>query len=299
MYSILKGLGMTIWGLIAIGLMVIFLLVGYEVALKHRVVLPGLNDEKAVDNRGSPSLPSRAPGPAVSTSGAKPVPRVGAPRRSPAETRRLFQEAVSRNQYVASIEYGVELDDDGSAEPDDLSSIAKSYFAVSNCPNAQLMARKAAAALRSAGRAPDDGLRRIDACCSGARARVALGPAEKARIDQLLSGSDAAKAESGGPFVRLGELYYGFGEYELAIAAIQRGLEKGQIPHLEDAYVYLGRSERALGDFDAARDAFARLKDVPDISPKVLRLWTLYAQTRLRGSGGMPEECLAIGPGGS
>jgi tetratricopeptide (TPR) repeat protein len=98
-----------------------------------------------------------------------------------------------------------------------------------------------------------------------------------------LNRADAAKTESGYSFVRLGELYFGFGEYELAVAAIDRALEKGNIPHLEEAYVYLGRSEAAMGNTQAARDAFAKLKDVPGISPRVVRLWTLYAETRLAG----------------
>ena len=59
------------------------------------------------------------------------------------------------------------------------------------------------------------------------------------------------------------------------------GRKKGHFPHLDEAYVYLGRSEQAVGDLDAARNAFAQLKEVPGISPNVLRLWTLYAQTQL------------------
>lgn len=106
---------------------------------------------------------------------------------------------------------------------------------------------------------------------------VALDAPQLARLGRLLDSSDAAKADSGDAFVRLGEKYYGFGEYELAIASIQRGLEKGHVTHLDEAYVYLGRSEVATGDLDTARDAFGKLKDVPDISPNVVNLWTLYA----------------------
>jgi tetratricopeptide (TPR) repeat protein len=118
-----------------------------------------------------------------------------------------------------------------------------------------------------------------------------------------LNKTEAAKAESGGPFVGLGEVYYGFGEYELAIAAIKRGLSKGQVAHLDEAYVYLGLSEQAVGDLEEARNAFAQLKDVSDISPRVLRLWTLYAETQLTASkvasatGG--GECQKSGASGS
>jgi hypothetical protein len=74
----------------------------------------------------------------------------------------------------------------------------------------------------------------------------------------------------------------GLTHYELAIASIERGLKKGGIVHLDEAYVYLGLSKQAVGDIEGARDAFSRLKDVPGISPRVLRLWTLYAETQLK-----------------
>ena len=86
-------------------------------------------------------------------------------------------------------------------------------------------------------------------------------------------------SKSGQAYVKLGELYFGFGDYVHAIAAIQRGLEKGQVTHLDDAYVYLGRSQVAVRNIIEARKAFAKLKDVPNISPRVLFLWELYADT--------------------
>jgi TolA-binding protein len=51
------------------------------------------------------------------------------------------------------------------------------------------------------------------------------------------------------------------------------------VVHLDDAYVYLGRSLVAIDNIDEARKAFAKLKEVPNISPRVLRLWELYAAT--------------------
>jgi hypothetical protein len=43
--------------------------------------------------------------------------------------------------------------------------------------------------------------------------------------------------------------------------------------------VYLGLSEVQLKNNAEAKKAFAKLKDVPNISPRVLKLWTLYAST--------------------
>ena len=137
-----------------------------------------------------------------------------------------------------------------------------------------------------------------DCANAGEIPRIALDSPQRARLARLLDNTAAAKAESGDGFVRLGQLYYGFGEYELAIASIERGLEKGHVVHLEDAYVYLGRSEVAMGDLDAARDAFAMLQDVANISLRVLRLWTLYAEMLSPNSkpGSAAAGCRKSGP---
>ena len=63
------------------------------------------------------------------------------------------------------------------------------------------------------------------------------------------------------------------------VEAITRGLRKGSIAHLDEAYVYLGLAEQRLGNIAEARRAFAQLKSVPNISPRILKLWTLYADT--------------------
>jgi hypothetical protein len=137
-----------------------------------------------------------------------------------------------------------------SAGPADLSIVAQSYLSISDCANAKIWARNAKDAFQKAGVEPDEDLRRIAACCVSGRdkPRIVLDPAQSARINRLLNRTEAAKADTGGPFVRLGELYYGFGEYELAIASIQLGLDKGQVAHLDEAYVYLGRAEQAVGE---------------------------------------------------
>jgi hypothetical protein len=46
-----------------------------------------------------------------------------------------------------------------------------------------------------------------------------------------------------------------------------------------------GLSKQAFGDFEGARNAFSKSKDVPRITPRVLRLWSLYAETQLTVSG--------------
>lgn len=285
MGSILKALGLTIWGLIGFGLLAIFIFVGYEAALRYRASSSSAVNGSATNDQLNQSQPGPSGGIGAITSKDRshdiPI-SPAAPRASDA-TRKLLLSAIQNRQYDSALEYGQQLVDGKSTVPTDLSIVAQSYFSISDCSDAQIWARKAQDAFQKAGLEPDEALRRIAACCVPGRniPRIVLDPAQKARIDRLLSKTDAAKAESGGPLVRLGELYYGFGEYELAIASIQLGLSKGQIAHLDEAYVYLGRAEQDVGDFEEARNAFNKLKDVPGISPRVLRLWTLYAETQL------------------
>ena len=288
MGSILKALGLTIWGLIGFGLLTIFIFVGYEAALKYRASSGSMVNENVTNDQlkqlqVGPSGSIGAIAPADRTHGVRNTP---APPRASDATRNLLLSAVQNRQYDSAIEYGRQLVDGKSAGAADLSIVAQSYLSISDCANAQIWARKAKDAFQKAGLEPDEALRRIAACCVSGRdkPRIVLDTAQRARIDQLLNKTQAAKADTGGPLVRLGELYYGYGEYELAIASIQLGLKKGQIAHLDEAYVYLGRAEQAVGDLEEARNALNKLKDVPGISPRVLRLWTLYAETQLSAS---------------
>ena len=97
--------------------------------------------------------------------------------------------------------------------------------------------------------------------------------------------TEANKSASGELLVKLGEVYYGFGDYQKAADAINQGLQKGQVKHLDEAYVYLGLSEVQLKNNAEAKKAFAKLKDVPNISPRVLKLWGLYGATLGTGGG--------------
>ena len=101
--------------------------------------------------------------------------------------------------------------------------------------------------------------------------------ADKKGLPQL--DAEAKKNPAGELDVKLGEVYYGVGDYQNAVTAINRGLQKGQVKHLDEGYVYLGRSQVALKNTADAKKAFAGLKSVPNISPRVLKVWELYADT--------------------
>jgi TolA-binding protein len=91
--------------------------------------------------------------------------------------------------------------------------------------------------------------------------------------------AEAAKNPAGQLDVKLGEVYFGAGDYSGATAALSRGIEKGHVTSLDEAYVYLGRSLLAQGNAADAKAAFARLKSLPNVSAGVLQLWELYADT--------------------
>ena len=103
--------------------------------------------------------------------------------------------------------------------------------------------------------------------------------AETDKKSQTQFDAEATKNPAGELDVKLGEVYYGSGDYQNAVTAINRGLQKGQIKHPDEAYVYLGRSQVQLKNFAEAKKAFAGLKSVDKESPRVLKLYELYGDT--------------------
>jgi len=90
--------------------------------------------------------------------------------------------------------------------------------------------------------------------------------------------AEAQKNPAGQLDMKLGEVYFGAGDYQNAATAISRGIGKGQIKQPDEAYVYLGRAQVALKNYPEAKKAFSQLKTVPNISPRVLKLWDLYSE---------------------
>jgi hypothetical protein len=92
----------------------------------------------------------------------------------------------------------------------------------------------------------------------------------------------ARESTTGELGLKLGEMRYAAGDYPGVIVAITAGMEKGQIKHTDEAYVYLGLSQAAMGNDAAAQEAFGKLNTVPGIDRRVLNLWQLYAETSLQ-----------------
>jgi tetratricopeptide (TPR) repeat protein len=89
--------------------------------------------------------------------------------------------------------------------------------------------------------------------------------------------------------VKLGEVYYGFEDYQQSVEAITQGLRKGLVTQQDDAYVYLGLAQLKLKNLAAAERAFTGLKNVPNVSPRIVKLWGLYADT-LAGQAQIAEQ---------
>jgi tetratricopeptide (TPR) repeat protein len=106
----------------------------------------------------------------------------------------------------------------------------------------------------------------------------------KTRADADMEGlpaldAAASKNAAGQLDVKVGEIYFGAGDYRNAASAISRGISKGQVGQLDEAYVSLGRSLTREKDTVGAKQTLARLQSLPNINPRVLKLWNLYADT--------------------
>jgi hypothetical protein len=126
----------------------------------------------------------------------------------------------------------------------------------------------------SSGLVKEDHKERIARLVNSMRSRADSDKKELAALD-----AEADKSTAGQLDIKVGEMFFGAGDYEDASVAITRGLGKGQIKQPDEAIVYLGRDWVAQHDQREAQKAFAQLKAVPNISPRVLRLWNLYADT--------------------
>jgi hypothetical protein len=126
----------------------------------------------------------------------------------------------------------------------------------------------------SSGIIKDDHKERIDRLWNAMQMRA---DADKKGLPAL--DAEAIRNPAGQLAVKLGEVYFGAGDYQSASTAITRGLAKGQITRLDEAYVYLARDWMAQRNPADAKKMLAQLRTLPNISPRVLRLWNLYADT--------------------
>jgi tetratricopeptide (TPR) repeat protein len=126
----------------------------------------------------------------------------------------------------------------------------------------------------SSGTIKDEHKERVDRLWNAMQMRA---DADKKGLPAL--DAEAVRNPAGQLAVKVGEVYFGVGDYQGASTAITRGLAKGQVTQLDEAYVYLARDRMAQRNPADAKKMLAQLRTLPNISPRVLRLWSLYADT--------------------
>jgi len=98
---------------------------------------------------------------------------------------------------------------------------------------------------------------------------------DKATLDQVAS--DAAAAKTGDKDVSVGLAYLGYGQYDKAVEAFQRGLAKGGVPNEAEARLLLGIAELQAGNKEEAQKAFKSVKGDPKLE-RLANLWSLHAR---------------------
>ena len=86
--------------------------------------------------------------------------------------------------------------------------------------------------------------------------------------------SEASAAPNGLAAEKLGEAYASYGQYDKAIAAYQRALQKGGLQHPDDARLHLGIAELASGQKARARASLGGVAGA-DGTRELARLWLI------------------------
>jgi tetratricopeptide (TPR) repeat protein len=97
---------------------------------------------------------------------------------------------------------------------------------------------------------------RFDRLLSGAKKQATT---DRASLDQLAK--EAEKSSQGQADVALGAAYLSYGQYDQAIAALERGIKKPGVMDLNEAQILLGIAHLKKGQKDQARQAFSAVKD--------------------------------------
>jgi tetratricopeptide (TPR) repeat protein len=114
---------------------------------------------------------------------------------------------------------------------------------------------------------------RYDRLLAGAKKQSDL---DKASLGQLAA--EAEKSKSGQPHVALGQAYLSYGEYDKAIAALQKGIGMPGVIDLDEAQISLGIAYLKKGQKDQARQAFNTIKDESKWND-LADLWTIRTQS--------------------
>jgi tetratricopeptide (TPR) repeat protein len=89
--------------------------------------------------------------------------------------------------------------------------------------------------------------------------------------------AEAAKQTNGEIDVKLGESYYTYGRYDDAVAALEKGIQKG-VKDMADAQTTLGIALWAAGKKPEAMAAFEKAAAAGGAAGQVAHTWTLYGK---------------------
>lgn len=90
--------------------------------------------------------------------------------------------------------------------------------------------------------------------------------------------AEAAKQTNGEIDVKLGESYFSYGRFDEAVAAIQKGIEKGGLKDAADAQTTLGIVLLAAGKRPEALAAFDKAATLGGAAGQVAHVWALYGR---------------------
>lgn len=91
--------------------------------------------------------------------------------------------------------------------------------------------------------------------------------------------AEAAKQTNNGEVdVKLGESYYTYGQYDKAVEALQKGIQKGGLKDPADAQTTLGIAYLAAGQKDKATEAFEAAAKNQGAAGQVAHAWSLYSR---------------------
>jgi tetratricopeptide (TPR) repeat protein len=85
---------------------------------------------------------------------------------------------------------------------------------------------------------------------------------------------DAEAAATGLPWIKLGDAYASYGQYENAIAAFEKGLGKGGLKYPEEAKLHLGLAHLKAGQAAQARAVLGSVGGA-DGARDLARLWLI------------------------
>jgi len=90
------------------------------------------------------------------------------------------------------------------------------------------------------------------------------------------SEKESIAAKSGEPDAALGMAYASYGQYDKAVEALRRGIQKGGLKRPDEVQIILGRSLLKLNQKEEAKQAFAAVPGTSKLA-RLAQLWAIYA----------------------